>query len=111
MSNGLRVWLDDVREMPEGFDMQVYNPYYLIHLLREGGERIDYISFDHDLGCEEADGYTVAVMIEQMAYDGMVRRIGWDVHSANPVGRKRIEYAMEEAEEIWKAMDEFYGVD
>lgn len=96
----MRIWLDDIREMPGGFDLWVKNPYYMLRMLREH-EPITYISFDHDLGCGEGDGYEVAKEIERRAHEGSIERIGWDIHSANPVGRHRIEMAMESADRCW----------
>ena len=96
----MRIWLDDIRDMPDGFDLWVKNPYYLLEMIYKY-EPITYISFDHDLGCEGADGYTVVLEIERRAHEGSIGRIGWDVHSANPVGRHRIEQAMKSAERYW----------
>jgi hypothetical protein len=95
----MRVWLDDVREMPKGFDVWAKDTRRIITLIRWGD--VDYISFDHDLG-EKLTGYDVAKFIEQMAYDGFINPIQWDVHSANPVGRKNIEMAMESACRFWR---------
>jgi hypothetical protein len=44
-------------------------------------------------------------MIEQAAHDMKVQRMGWRVHSANPVGRKNISQAMWNAEKFWNEMD------
>jgi hypothetical protein len=106
---GNRVWLDDIRKMPEGFDIAVKNAYFLIGMITSGC--VDYISFDHDLGFYDNEiaedskntGYAVACFIEYIATDEKipVKRIGWDIHSANPVGRFRIEQAMKSAERIW----------
>jgi hypothetical protein len=105
---GIRIWLDDIRSMPEGFDIHAKNAYYTIGLILSGN--MDYISFDHDLGFfdEEIDdsnntGYAVAKFIEELAHNEnlSMKRIGYDIHSDNPVGRRRIEFAMKSAEKIW----------
>lgn len=110
----MRVWLDDVRPMPEGFDLWVKNYYIMLGLLVSGN--VAYISFDHDLGLLEGEtkldpyntGYQVAKTIEEWAYryqNGLEKAylppIGWEIHSANPVGRKNIELAMKSAERFW----------
>ena len=103
----MRIWLDDIRPMPEGYDIWVKDAYSAIDLLFSGN--ITHISFDHDLGLHdnklELDmdntGYTVANTIEEMAASGNLHRITWDVHSANPVGRNNIEMAMQSAERFW----------
>ena len=55
------------------------------------------ISFDHDLGTE-LTGYDVANRIEQWVAEGRIPMPRWEVHSANPVGRRNIEAAMRSAE-------------
>lgn len=96
--NNMRIWLDDIREMPKDFDIWVKNPEYAGLLISTG--QVTYISFDHDLGYDQT-GYDVAKVIESMAHDGSIDYIGWDIHSANPVGRKNIEMAMKSAERFW----------
>jgi hypothetical protein len=104
----IRMWLDD-RSMPEGFDIHAKSAYYAIGLIISG--KVDYISFDHDLGFfseEEMDdpnntGYAVAKFIEELAHNENIpiKRIGYDIHSDNPVGRQRIKFAMQSAEKAW----------
>jgi hypothetical protein len=99
---GLRIWLDDVRPMPnmEGFNCWCKTAKEFVSAIKFS--ELDYISFDHDLGSEEGlDGYWVAVYIETLAAKHRIGRVGWDVHSANPPGRKNIEAAMTSAERFW----------
>jgi len=105
----MRVWLDDVREMPEGFDVWAKNVYSMLGLLVSGN--VTYISFDHDLGYFDGKedinntGYYIATAIEKWSASEKDRDwfkpIEWDVHSDNPVGRKNIEQAMKSAERFW----------
>lgn len=96
----MKLYLDDVRPTPEGFEIRVYTALEAIRRLRDGG--VTFISFDHDLGPEEnGTGYTVACWIEEQAAQGKLGRIGWAIHSANPVGRRNIEAAMQSAERFW----------
>ncbi|MBY0227710.1 MAG: hypothetical protein K2W96_00380 [Gemmataceae bacterium] len=94
----MRLYLDDVRDMPPGFDHCARTAAEALDLLRTG--RVAFLSFDHDLGTEET-GYTVASWIERAAFDGTLPRLGWAVHSANPVGRANIEAAMRNADRFW----------
>lgn len=103
---GIRLWLDDKRPMPNGFDVWSKNAYDANNYIMFGN--VDYISFDHDLGYINGKddpnntGYAVAKFIEQLAANGIQNKaIGWDVHSDNPVGRQRINWAMKSAEKIW----------
>lgn len=52
----LMVFLDDIRETPEGWT-RVYWPEEAIALLETG--EVDIISLDHDLGEDERNGYDV----------------------------------------------------
>lgn len=97
----MRVWLDDVRPMPEGFDLHVFDAQTAINALRTG--KVTLISFDHDLGAADQmeTGYMVAKWIEREAEAGALKKLDWQIHSANPAGRKNIEMAMKNAENYW----------
>jgi len=96
----MRVWLDDVRVMPEGFDVWVTDALSCAELIESG--KVTYLSFDHDLGDSLFTGYTVACIIESLAYYNKIDRISWDIHSQNPVGRENIGKAMRKADEYWE---------
>ena len=98
---GIRIWLDDVRPMPEEYALWCKTAQECLEAVKTGN--VDYISFDHDLG-DPLTGYWVATNIEDMAYLHKINRIGWDVHSDNPAGRKNIDAAMESAWRIWNTM-------
>jgi hypothetical protein len=83
------VWLDDVREAPEGW-VHVKTPEEAIDLLRSG--EVEEISLDHDLGLAtpeaERNGYDVLVWLEEALATGAWKRNVplIRIHSANPVG-------------------------
>lgn len=93
-----RLYLDDLRDTPSGFNLRAYTAKEAIDMLEKNN--ISYISFDHDLGEPEAGtGYEVAKWIEEKAYsDPTFNFPDWKIHSANPVGAKNIEMAMKSAE-------------
>lgn len=105
----MRLWLDDQmndpdtpnRHLPSGYDCGCIRAREAINFINMG--IVSHISFDHDLGDESqnGNGYLVAKVIEEAAANGLPR-ITWDIHSANPVGRKNIEAAMQSAERFWK---------
>lgn len=95
----IRLWLDDIRQIPDDFDVWVKNPRQAISIITS--KKVEFISFDHDLG-HNLTGYDVAKVIELGANMDILDPIGWEIHSANPVGRKNIEMAMISAERFWK---------
>ena len=98
----MKLWLDDLREMPPGFDLHVKTAAAAIIFLETG--EVTKISFDHDLGPDgiEYTGYYVALWIEMAAHTGRIPPLEWVVHSANPPGRKNIEMAMRKADAYWE---------
>lgn len=113
----MRIWLDDVRPMPEGFDVWCKNAFHCMALVATEPNEIEHISFDHDLGFDETqtegynqnnNGYYLAQAIESWVANNMsqperfkIKPFTWDIHSANPVGRKNIEMAMKSTERFW----------
>jgi hypothetical protein len=102
----MKIWLDDQINDPECPNRHTPDGWYgtssvleVARLVKEG--KVTYISFDHDLGKPFFTGYLLARLIETWAFYGMVGRIEWDIHSANPVGRKNIQDAMVSANLSW----------
>ncbi len=96
---GIKVWLDDVRPVPEGFDLWVKNSKEAIEALKKGG--VSLISLDHDLGEESGTGYDVAKFIEEMAFRGDMSPMEIRVHSANPVGAMNMMRCVKNARKFW----------
>jgi hypothetical protein len=91
----MRLYLDDIRPTPEGFDLRAWDAPEAIKFIDQGG--ITFISFDHDLGeADKGTGYDVAKFIEMRAWAG-IKPPKYEVHSANPVGALNIERAMNQA--------------
>jgi len=90
----MRLYLDDERKTPADFNIRTYTAQATIDRLAMGG--ITFISFDHDLGPEDAGtGYDVAKWIEaQAATNPSFVVPDWHVHSGNPVGARNIQRAM-----------------
>lgn len=88
MPNSLKVFLDDVREPPEGWVL-VRTAAEAIAVLETGN--VTDLSLDHDLGDPvNGTGHDVACWIEEaVALRGFVPPT-LSVHSANPVGRQRM---------------------
>jgi hypothetical protein len=88
----MRVFLDDVRSAPEGWTL-VRWPEEVIALLETG--EVQELSLDHDLGDDEhGTGYDVLVWIEEAVALRGFRPPKIMIHSANAVGRQRMELAL-----------------
>ena len=93
----MRVWLDDLREAPPGW-VRVRTPEEAIGLLETGD--VTEASLDHDLGLlggeRERTGYDVVLWLEREVAEGrwIIPLPEIRVHSANPVGRARMERAI-----------------
>ena len=94
----MRLWLDDLRPMPLDYDIHCRTAEAAVLILET--DEIDHISFDHDLGTNGGTGYDVAILIESYAASGIKLVESWEIHSANPVGRKNIKAAMTAAERL-----------
>jgi hypothetical protein len=101
----INVYLDDVRAMPKGFDVNPKTAQECIKLLKKGNVKL--LSLDHDLGEEKnGTGYDVAVWIEEQAFKKKIKRIEWRIHSDNPVGIQNMKRAMQSADRFWDRMGE-----
>ena len=94
----MKIWLDDKREPPD--ETWAWARDYKDAVALMECNKIDFVSFDHDLG-RGRTGYDVACKVEELAHRGAIGRFGWDVHSQNPVGAVRIQSAMLAIDEIW----------
>ena len=87
----VRVWLDDTLATRPPAGSRTFVPEQVIGLLRGG--KVAELSLDHDLGLEPGrTGHAVLVWLEREVaagrWPGPLPAIS--VHSANPVGRRRM---------------------
>lgn len=107
MINTMKLWLDDIRPMPEGYDVHVTTAQEAISFLET--HNVTEISLDHDLGPEEAGtGYSVACWIEYAAFKSLCKPIVMHIHSANPVGMERMSKAIKNACRYWNVKEDKY---
>jgi len=88
------LYVDDERTPRTRGDWQIARSYdQAVALMSEGC--FSYISFDHDLGDDVPTGYDLAKWLVARDLDEGGKFIpvdfGFNVHSANPVGRANIE--------------------
>jgi len=99
--SGLRLWVDDERPLPNGFDLRVETAGEAIRILSKGG--VSIVSLDHDLGEGGGTGYEVAKYMEEAAFHGRIPYVEAQVHSANPVGAANIRRCITNANKYWGA--------
>lgn len=86
---GLWIYLDDIRDPPD-INWTVCRTVKEAKKLFIQNE-VDFISFDHDLG-EGESGYDLAKwMVKNFKYP----KLGYTVHSSNPVGATNIKEILE----------------
>jgi hypothetical protein len=97
----MKLWLDDKRPMPWPYTVHVKTASEAIAELEAGG--VTHISLDHDLGDiqKTGNGYMVACWIEKAAYEGVLERLEWAVHSMNPIGAENMRRALQNADRFW----------
>lgn len=97
----MKVYLDDERETPEGWE-RVFHVWEAIEKLKTG--MVTEISLDHDLGSGEPTGYDVILWIEEQVFTNpkyLPPKI-W-LHTANPSGKEKMKLAIRR---ILKAIEE-----
>jgi hypothetical protein len=95
----MKLFLDDIRNPPHGW-LVVRTPDQVIDELKY--RNVSYLSLDHDLGFDalgnELCGYEVLCWIENAVAVDNFKPPVMSVHPANPVGRARMEAAIQN---IW----------
>jgi len=86
----MNLYLDDVRDCPEGW-VPVRNALDALQMLKE--QVVEEMSFDHDLG-GTLTGYDVLLWIERKVFEGKYNPPKMYVHTANPVGHKKMMAAI-----------------
>lgn len=94
----MKIYLDDDRETPEGFDVRTYTAEETIELVKTG--KVTRISLDNDLG-RKLEGYDVAKCIEDLAFWGKIPRLEWSVHSGNSSAKQFMLMALRNADRFW----------
>ncbi|MFI5405102.1 MAG: cyclic-phosphate processing receiver domain-containing protein [Nitrososphaerales archaeon] len=91
----MKIWLDDIRPAPKGWAWKKNSQEILVTVIYNS-HLIEEISFDHDLGEDSLTGYDILNVIEQMVVAGTWEgKLNFHVHSANPVGRRNMQRAID----------------
>lgn len=93
----MKLWVDDERPAPAGWHhAKTYAEAYLeLMKLRRCPDWYTHVSLDHDLGDPVNTGYTLVCLLEEFHRAGMPIMPVVTCHSANPVGRARIEQVIQ----------------
>ena len=98
----MKLWLDDIRQAPAGW-IRCFRPEEVIELIKTG--KVEEISLDYDLGLVDdrgidRNGEDVLKWIERqlVAEAGAFGLPVIRIHSANPVGRQRLQRALDAIE-------------
>ena len=94
----MRMFLDDIREPQNDYDVIVRSYDEAVELVKQNGIPT-FISFDHDLGCDEIgniskNGYDFAKWLVDMDIENIHKfpnNFTFDIHSANPIGKNNIK--------------------
>ncbi len=73
---GHRLWLDDRRTAPWGYDLVAKDADSCIALLEQYGDEIEHCSLDHDLGAEH---YVISDPANPVDRSGYVEKTGFQV--------------------------------
>jgi hypothetical protein len=99
-----KIWLDDVREAPEGW-IRCYYPAEVIKHLET--QTVDEISLDYDLGECDSTGYDVVLWLAEQVF---LKQFKFPLpkmycHSDNPVGRQRILDGIESVQKYYQSKE------
>ena len=91
----MRLWLDDLRIAPEGYESarSVNEAIAIIKKAEERGQEIEVLDIDHDLGDYAGDGGDAIKLLDWLAERETFYPIR--IHTANPVGRANMERMIE----------------
>ena len=79
----MKIWVDDLRPVPEGYEWakSVNQAIYLVEKAEAGGEKVELLDLDHDLGDYYSDGGDAIKILDWLAERGTfypVRKHGAD---------------------------------
>jgi hypothetical protein len=97
----MKLWIDDYRPMPEGFDCHAHNAAEAILAFASG--EVTHASFDYHLGGDDHydSGWGIAAFVARQAYANNIPRFTWKIHSDSAEGALAIRQVMEQAEKHW----------
>lgn len=103
----MKIWLDDIRDAPDETWTVARTARDALLMVNENVGNVEVLSLDHDLGDEnELTGYDVLSILEKLVGTGELLSViipnEFRIHSANPVGRKNMQAAIDSIEKMRK---------
>jgi hypothetical protein len=96
----MKIWLDDIRPMPSGYDVHCHTVKEAIAFLKTG--LVTQISLDNDLGPGVTEGRKLAKWIEGQARTGKLPRLKCYIHTSNLIASIEMSDAIINAETYWR---------
>lgn len=100
----MKIWLDDERPIPEGYDTYCRTAEQAIQFIKQGV--VDEISLDNDLGTGYTEGKEVARFIERETLLGNLGRIKLRAHTSNVSARQDMHAAFRNIYKYWMNKNE-----
>lgn len=80
----IKIWIDDIREMPKDFDIHIKTVNEAISFINKNYNKIDLISIDHDAGDYASEGGDYIKILDWLEYKQI--NIPISIHSGNIIG-------------------------
>ena len=101
-SGGLKLWVDDLREPPEGFLWFKTTKSVLDFLEWNGSKAVSLFDLDHDAGDFVSEGGDYVRILDFLDFSG-AKDVIVHIHSANPVGANNMRRIItKNSENGWK---------
>ena len=92
----IKVWIDDIRDTPEGY-IWCRSTNSALRFITQNEDYIELIDIDHDAGDYQKDGGDFIAVLKELErlsrnprwssiYKDIIKRYSFRIHSANPVG-------------------------
>lgn len=85
----MKIWVDDLRELPKGYDIHLYTVDDTIAFIQEHLDEIELLDLDHDAGDYYEQGGDYIRILDWLEFEGISLPIS--IHSGNPVGIKNMD--------------------
>ncbi len=100
-SEGMKIYLDDIRSAPDGWERYTRAEDVCAVLLECAG-KVEAVSLDNDLGSGRLEGVYVAKLICALAISGWIGSIELSAHTDNPAAELRMENYFTMARGVWE---------